>query len=129
MAGEASIFEEARHRAFYERLTTRAAQSGWLRFSRIDWNGRPIAFHYGFCYRGRYLYGLPTFDVQLARHWPGEVMMRQLLLAAIAERADVFDFGIGGESYKYRYATGADHFRTIGLYPTGSLCPASVGEP
>lgn len=42
--------------------------------------------------------------------------MRQLLLAAIAEGAKTFDFGIGDEAYKSRYATGVTHLRTWGLY-------------
>ena len=114
-----SIFLKPEQRAFYERLTPDAARHGWLRFTRVSWNGKPVAFHLGLCYRGRYLYAIPTFDVALAQHWPGEVLMRQLLLAAIAEGAKTFDFGIGDEAYKYRYATGVTQLRTWGLYPPG----------
>ena len=112
-----SLFLKPEQRAFYEQLVQRIADTGWLRFTRVTWNGKPIAFHFGLCYRGRYLYAIPTFDVELSRHWPGEVLMRQLLLAAIAEGAKVFDFGIGDEAYKYRYSTGATPLRTWGLYP------------
>ena len=82
-----------------------------------EWNGRPLAFHYGFSYRGRYLYGVPSFDIELARHWPGEVLLRHVLLAAIEEDAETFDFGIGDEPYKYRFATHETMLRTWGLYP------------
>lgn len=120
-----SIFLKPEQRAFYERLTPDVARHGWLRFTRVSWNGRPMAFHLGLCYRGRYLYAIPTFDVELSEHWPGEVLMRQLLLAAIAEGAKTFDFGIGDEAYKYRYATGVPQLRTWGLYPAESVTKKS----
>ncbi len=123
---QSSIFLKPEQRAFYEHLTQRIAHTGWLRFTRVSWNGKSIAFHFGLCYHGRYLYAIPTFDIELSRHWPGEVLMRQLLLAAMAEGAKVFDFGIGDEAYKYRYATDVNHLRTWGLYPP--KCVAKKSE-
>lgn len=123
-----SIFLKPQQRAFYERLTQRIADTGWLRFTRVTWNGKPIAFHFGLCYQGRYLYAIPTFDVELSRHWPGEVLMRQLLLAALAEGTKTFDFGIGDEAYKSRYATGVTHLRTWGLYPPEQVAKKSEEE-
>ena len=90
---------------------------GWLRFTCITWNDRPIAYHFGLCYRGRYLFGIPSFAIDLARYSPGEVLLRQLLIAAIEEGAHTFDFGIGDEAYKYRFATDVVQLRTWGLYP------------
>jgi CelD/BcsL family acetyltransferase involved in cellulose biosynthesis len=100
-----SRFEDESTRAEAEETTRTLAPTGWLRFTRIDWEGRPIAFHYGSCYRGRYFLGTPTYDVRLAQRSPGQVLVRQLLLAAIAEGAHTFDFGIGDEEYKLRLAT------------------------
>jgi CelD/BcsL family acetyltransferase involved in cellulose biosynthesis len=113
-----SPFVDPAERAFYCRMTELAGDTGWLRFTRLEWDGRPIAFHYGFSYRGRYLYGVPSFAVDLLDRWPGEVLLRQLLLAAIDEGAAEFDFGIGDEDYKYRYATHVTTLRTWGLYPS-----------
>ena len=78
-----SPFREEKRRRLYERLTQVAGDTGWLRFTRVDWNGHPIAFHYGFCYRGRYFWNIPSFAIDLARRSPGQVLLRQLLLAAI----------------------------------------------
>ena len=75
-----SFFRRPAVRAFYRRLTERAGDSGWLRFTRLDWNGRAIAFHFGFCYRGSYLWYKPCFAIELARRSPGEVLLRCLLL-------------------------------------------------
>jgi CelD/BcsL family acetyltransferase involved in cellulose biosynthesis len=112
-----SLFEDAACRAFYRRMTELAATTGWLRFTRVDWDGQPIAFHYGSSYHGRYLYGIPSFDVALRERSPGEVLLRHLLLRAIGEAATSFDFGIGDEPYKYRFATHEATLRTWGLYP------------
>jgi CelD/BcsL family acetyltransferase involved in cellulose biosynthesis len=112
-----SLFSDPRQRDYYRRLTCAIGSTGWLRFTRVLWNGRPIAFHYGLSYRGRFLFGIPAFAIDLARHSPGEVLLRQLLLLAIEEGATTFDFGPGDEAYKYRFATHVTYLRTWGLYP------------
>ena len=127
--GQASIFLKPEQRAFYERLTRAASEQGWLRFMRVEWKGCAIAFHYGLCYRSRYLYAIPSFAIDLAKRSPGEVLLRQLLLAAIAEGASVFDFGIGDEAYKYRFATQVQYLRTWGLYPSGPVATNQLKHP
>ena len=94
--------------------------TGWLRFTRVEWNDRPIAFHFGLCFHRRFLYGIPSFDIAMERHSPGNVLLRHLLLAAIEEDAAVFDFGLGEEEYKYGFATGEVRLVTLGIYPKSS---------
>ena len=112
-----SLFVDAAQRDYYRRLTMEIGPTGWLRFTRLDLDGGGIAFHYGLCYRGRYLYGIPSFDIAMARYGPGEVLLRQLFLAAIEEGAQTFDFGIGDEPYKYRFATDVVRLQTWGIHP------------
>jgi CelD/BcsL family acetyltransferase involved in cellulose biosynthesis len=112
-----SLFHDPTQRRFYERLTEEAAEAGWLRFTRVDWNGQPIAFHFGFCYGGSYLWYKPSFDIAWARRSPGEVLLRQLFCAAMAEGAHTFDFGLGDEPFKRRFATQINRVHTWGLYP------------
>jgi CelD/BcsL family acetyltransferase involved in cellulose biosynthesis len=112
-----SLFLDPRQRAFYHRLCETAGDSGYLRFTRIDLAGHPAAFHFGFCHRGVYLWYKPTFDLALAKFSPGEVLLRQVLLAAIEEGAATFDFGLGDETYKSRFATHVNTVRNWGLYP------------
>jgi len=116
-----SLFLEQKQRIFYKRVASMATNSGWLRFTRLDWEGRAIAFHFGFCYRGNYLWYKPSFAIDLARRSPGMVLLRQLLLAAIEENAETFDFGIGDEAFKRRFATHVNYVRTWGLYPNSAL--------
>jgi CelD/BcsL family acetyltransferase involved in cellulose biosynthesis len=111
-----SLFCEPRQRAYYRQLTREAADQGWLRFARVTWQGQAIAYHFGLSYRGRYLWGIPSFDIRLSRRSPGEVLLRQVLLNAIAEGATQFDFGPGDEPYKHRFANEVTHLETWGLY-------------
>ena len=105
---------------------TSAQQAGCV--SRdLTWNGRAIAFHFGLSYRRRFLFGIPSFDIELQDHSPGEVLLRQLILAAIEEGATVFDFGPGEEAYKYRFATSEVRLVTWGIYPKQS--PYLSGAP
>ena len=63
----------------------------------------------------------PSFAIDLARHSPGEALLRQLLLAAIEEKACAFDFGLGEEAFKSRFATGIRYVRNWGLYAPDAL--------
>ena len=123
-----SLFQDQAKQDFYEKLTAVAADTGWLRFTRLDWNGRPIAFHFGSCYRGSYLWYKPSFAIDLARRSPGEVLLRQLLLAAQGEDARAFDFGLGDEAFKLRFANSVRKVRTWGLYPSSVLPGAKVSQ-
>jgi CelD/BcsL family acetyltransferase involved in cellulose biosynthesis len=111
-----SRFEDPAERMLVEKATRNCAEAGWLRFTRIDWNGRAIAFHYGSAYGGRYYFGTTAYERDLSRHSPGQVLLRQLLLAAVAEGAQTFDFGLGDEPFKLRFATHVDVARAYGLY-------------
>jgi CelD/BcsL family acetyltransferase involved in cellulose biosynthesis len=114
-----SLFLQPQQRAFYRRLCEVAGTAGWLRFTRIDWDGRPVAFHFGFCREGCFLWYKPSFAIELARRSPGEMLLRQLLLAAVEEGAHTFDFGLGDEAFKRRFANRVCCVRTWGLYPAG----------
>ena len=115
-----SLFVDPAQRAFYHRLAQHGAAAGWLRMTRVACNGAPIAFHFGASYRGSYLWYKPSFAIELARRSPGEVLLRQLLLAAIDEGAHTFDFGLGDEAFKQRFATRTERVRTWGVYPPGT---------
>ncbi len=112
-----SLFLTSAGRTFYERWMEMASERGWLRFTRIEWNGKPIAFHFGFNYQGRFIWYKPSFEIELARHSPGEVLLRQVLMAAIDEGASLFDFGTGDDEYKFRFATDFDRVRALAFYP------------
>jgi len=70
----------------------------------VLFNGAPLAFHFGFEYRRRFIWYKPTFDVQFASRSPGEVLIKFLLEDAIEKKLEEFDFTVGSESFKYRFA-------------------------
>ena len=72
---------------------------------------------FGFCYGGSYIYYKPTFAIEFAKRSPGNVLLRNLLLAALEEGANIFDLGLGAEAYKERFATNTQFVRNWGLYP------------
>ena len=92
-----------------------ASDQGWLRFTRILWKGEAIAHHLGFRFGTSFMYYQPSFDIELARHSPGEVLLRQLILAAIKDQVDVFDLGPGEQQYKFRFATRSQAVRGYSL--------------
>ena len=117
VSDEASQFTDRRRRAFVEQLTRTATDTGWLQFSLLDWDGRPVAFEYGLSYRGTYYSGPSSSAVDLARRSPDHVLLRQLLLAALADGVETYDLGVGDESFKFSFATRLRHVCTWGLYP------------
>ena len=112
-----SLFIDEKQKEFYRRLATALDESGWLRFTRVVWNGRTVAYHFGFNYGGKFLWYKPTFAIELRKRSPGEVLLRSLLVQAMAEDCDVFDFGLGDEAFKRRFTSRVHYVRTWGLYP------------
>lgn len=112
-----SLFRDESQKRFYRELTDRGAAAGWLRFIELKWNDTPVAFHFGSSYAGTYLWYKPSFEIALAQHSPGEVLLRQLILAALDEGAHTFDFGLGDEPFKKRFATQKNRVRNFSLRP------------
>lgn len=100
-----SLFLEADQRAFYRRFTERLEASGALRFTAIRLDGKLVAGHYGFHHAGRFTWYKPTFEPGLSKVSAGEVLLKRLLELARDEGAAEFDFTIGDESFKLRFAT------------------------
>lgn len=99
-----SDFNDPRSRDFFRALVPALASKGWLLFTVVLFDGRPIAMHFGFEYRGTMTWYKPSFDVAYGRHSPGEVLIRHLLQQALARRLRELDFTIGAEPFKYRFA-------------------------
>jgi CelD/BcsL family acetyltransferase involved in cellulose biosynthesis len=112
-----SLFVDDNQREFYRRLATAGGDAGWLRFTRVIWNGRTVACHFGFNYGGKFFWYKPAFAIDLAKRSPGEVLLRNLLLLAMKEGCEAFDFGLGDEAFKSRFTSRVNYVRTWGLYP------------
>jgi CelD/BcsL family acetyltransferase involved in cellulose biosynthesis len=99
-----SEFRNPDQRAFYRELVMAMQPSEWLRFDAVLFNDQPIAFHFGFEFRNRFIWYKPTFDIQYSRNSPGMVLIKYLLEDAIDRDLDEFDFTVGSEPFKYRFA-------------------------
>jgi CelD/BcsL family acetyltransferase involved in cellulose biosynthesis len=99
-----SLFRDEHMRSFFRELVRTLAPRGWLLFSVVLFNRKPIAMHFGFEYGNRITWYKPAFDMDYAKHSPGEVLMRYLLEYALERKAAELDFTIGDEPFKSRFA-------------------------
>ena len=100
-----SLFHDATARAFYEAVTRQLDASGWLQFTQIRLDGRLVAAHFGFFHGGRFIWYKPCYEPALSKSSPGEVLIKRLIEGAQAAGANEFDFTIGEEAFKMRFAT------------------------
>lgn len=115
--GLPSPFSDLHVRAFLERFLELAEPTGCVRFLRINWNDRPFAFEFAWYYRGTHYSAPWCFAVEYANQSPGHILLRQSILAALAEGLDRYDLGAGDQEYKFRLPARAHLCRTWGLYP------------
>ncbi len=108
--GITSQFLKLEQKNFFSELIQKLLPAQWLIFSVVLWNQIPIAFHIGFEFKKRFIWYKPSFDVTYAKHSPGEVLLKCLLEHAISKELSEFDFTIGKESFKYRFA---NHIRQV----------------
>jgi CelD/BcsL family acetyltransferase involved in cellulose biosynthesis len=107
LRGQRSAFSSHATRRFFAALGEGLLPRGWLLFSVSELDGRPIAFHFGFDYRGRVIWYKPSFDTAYAKHSPGLLSIRHLIEHALAQGRQEVDFTIGNEDFKWRYANDA----------------------
>ena len=104
MAGDRSLFDDPRHKRFYERMAKELLETGWLRFTMLRWQGEALAFHLGFVFNRVFTWYKPTFNVDYARYSPGEVLLKKLLEDCLDADLREFDFTVGNEDFKDRFA-------------------------
>ncbi len=113
MEGEKSLFCDPATRAFFESLIDGLDPERELRFSTVEIDGRPVAYHFGFEDRGTYIWYKPSFDVNLWDHSPGEVLIGKLFEYTRDREIQKFDFTVGGEAFKGRFANRISNNNTL----------------
>lgn len=114
--GEISLFENPLSRRFYERLAVRLLSAGWLNFSELTLDGKPIAVHFGFEYDRILTWYKPAFDVTYQRYSPGTVLIKYLIDYARSHRFDTLDFTVGDEAFKERFSNATSYNRNVVIY-------------
>ncbi len=99
-----SLFLNEASREFYRNCLRHLGPQQWITFTVIESQGQNIAFHFGLTYGRSFLWYKPSFDPGLAKFSPGEVLLREVLVYAADHGFDEFDFTIGQEAFKSRFA-------------------------
>ncbi|MCB1825693.1 MAG: GNAT family N-acetyltransferase, partial [Candidatus Competibacteraceae bacterium] len=98
-----SLFLDSNNRKFYQELTQSLLEKQWLIFSMLEYNGKPIAFHFGFDYNSKIIWYKPSFDTDYFKHSPGKVLLRFLIHHTLINNKSEFDFSIGDEPFKNEF--------------------------
>jgi len=100
-----SLFTQSRNQEFYRKMLVNLCPEQRVIFTVIKWKGNAIAYHLGFSYNRVFTWYKPSFDMALAKHSPGEVLMKELIEYAQRENFQEFDFTVGSEAFKKRFAS------------------------
>ena len=105
---------------FYRGLVEGLDPRSDLRFAVLQAGDIPLAYHLGFEVAGKFIWYKPTFDINYWDWSPGEVLIGRLLEYASGRAVAEFDFTLGDESFKYRFANVVRRLYTLKLYPPGA---------
>lgn len=78
--------------AFYTGLARLAASEGWLALYTLRAGGRPVAFHFGLEYGGRYYLLKPGYDEGFSECSPGQLLVEDVLEDLSHRGTAAFDF-------------------------------------
>ena len=120
LAGDRSLFCDEAARTFYETLVDQLDPERELRFSVVELDGKPVAYHFGFETDGTFIWYKPTFDVDLWACAPGEVLIKRLFEYVRERGLEKFDFTVGDESFKSRFANQVSRNYALHLFPPGA---------
>jgi CelD/BcsL family acetyltransferase involved in cellulose biosynthesis len=124
LAGDKSLFCAEEACCFYRALVDELDPQRELRFSVLELDERPIAYHFGFEVHGTFFWYKPTFDADLCGYSPGEVLLKKLFEHAGQKRLQVFDFTVGDEAFKNRFANQVHRNYRLRLFPSAPLAIA-----
>jgi CelD/BcsL family acetyltransferase involved in cellulose biosynthesis len=121
----ASTLNSPAARSFHTAFMAAALERSWLRLWFLELDGEPVASWYGWRLGDRYSFYNGGFDPSRSKLSPGMVLLARVLESAFEEGAKTFDFLLGDESYKSRFADQAREVHDLTL-ARGLPHPASV---
>ncbi|HET9837392.1 MAG TPA: GNAT family N-acetyltransferase [Candidatus Angelobacter sp.] len=78
--------------AFYNSVAVAAAVHGYLSLDFLELNSKPIAAHFAFNFRGRYLLAKAAYDESFRRFGPGQLLVHSVLSETSGRGLVEFDF-------------------------------------
>jgi CelD/BcsL family acetyltransferase involved in cellulose biosynthesis len=112
-----SAIQAPETRRFHREFALAAQRLGWLRLFLLEVDDEPVAAWYGWRLGDRYSYYQAGFDPGWSRYSVGFLMLAETVREAIAEGAAEYDFLLGDEAFKARFATGERHGCQVLLAP------------
>lgn len=119
VAGDTSLFLQEEIPRFYDALVDELEPHHELRFSVLELDGKPIAYHFGFESNQKFLFYKPTFDVDYWDYSPGMVLLKKLFEYVAHGDLREFDFTGGREPYKDRFVNHVRFSHTVNFYASG----------
>lgn len=108
-------------RPFLRDVHTAAAALGAVDLNLLMIDDRPVAFVYGYCYRGQ-LYGLRRgYDAELAPRGAGNVLLGHVLQDSFARGDKSYDLGVGSLDSKRYFQTRTLPILRFSHYPPLAL--------
>lgn len=100
-----NMFADPRYKNFYNNLINVPLNNVEVNVIALICNDEIIACHLGLIHRGTFYYLMPSFDF---RGWglysPGNILLEFLINNSIKKKLNIFDFSIGDEDYKKKWA-------------------------
>ncbi len=100
---KALFLENPQNAAFFEAITHKAFERGWLQLCFLTIGGQPAAAYFNFDYCNQILVYNSGQDIaQFGAYSPGIVLLAHIIRHAINTRRSEFNFLRGNEAYKYQ---------------------------
>jgi CelD/BcsL family acetyltransferase involved in cellulose biosynthesis len=103
--GKQSKFNTQQARDFYLNVSNNLYRNGWLDFSFLKVDGKPVSVYWGFVYDKAYLNMTNTFDDAYSKYGAGTLHLMKIFEDAIQKGLGKFDFLKGDEQYKLEWTT------------------------
>lgn len=113
--GLSQFGRNAKLQSFHREFAGLALRRGWLRLWLLESDGVPIAANYGFSFAGSYFFYNAGWRPEWSQRSVGRVLLLHTVRSAFEEGLTEYRFLKGGESYKYRFATGDNPVETIAM--------------
>jgi CelD/BcsL family acetyltransferase involved in cellulose biosynthesis len=119
VAGVKSPLTEMPHRRLYETLVDELGVER-VRFTVLELDDQPIAYHFGFASEGKFLFYTQAFDIDRWDKSPGVALL--LMLVDYAQQCGLreLDCGVGDEAYKYSISNAVRDNLTFAFFRTAS---------
>lgn len=99
-AGRGTVFEDARRVAFYDALFHAGDVQSHLTAFRVD--GRMLAGHFGYVWRGVLLFGPPAIRLEDEQRSPAVILLSWIIQNAASLGLSGFDLTLGDSDFKKR---------------------------